>query len=254
MNHSVGLSVILVSPKTAGNVGAAARAMLNMGASDLRLVSPRCDHLESGAVAMAVHAEEVLREARVFSSLREALTDRDLSIGTTARGRGDLPDPVHPAQIRSIFGAAQAAAIVFGPEESGLSNDDLELCQLSIRIPTAEYASLNLAQAVLLACYELLQQLPCDNTTPVVMPTAVSSSRLATRAEMEGLYDHLEQVMHLTGYTDAVRARHTLRLWRAMLDRSLMSSAESRLFRGLLRQVNWKVAQGQAHSEEHPKE
>ena len=72
----------------------------------------------------------------------------------------------------------------------------------------------------------------------------VTQRKAATRDEMEGLYGHLVDVMHLTGYTDAVRARHTLRLWRLMLDRAQMSSAESRLFRGLLRQVQWKVKQG----------
>ncbi|MFB9991833.1 RNA methyltransferase [Deinococcus oregonensis] len=226
------LAVVLVSPKTPGNIGSAARAMLNMGASDLRLVAPRCNHLDSQAVAMAVHAETLLRSARIYPTLREALADRDISVGTTARQRGDLPPPRHPAQLRPLVRAATAPALVFGPEETGLINSDLEQCQATVRIPTGDYASLNLAQAVLLVCYEFLQGL--DEVPDLERKTA-------TREEMEAVYGHLQETMHLIGYTDAVRARHTLRLWRAMLDRALMSSAESRLFRGFLRQVHWKV-------------
>lgn len=234
------LAVVLVSPKTPGNIGAAARAMLNMGASDLRLVAPRCDHLDSQAVAMAVHAENLLREAKIYPTLREALADRDLSVGTSARLRADLPAPKHPALLRPLVREAAAPALVFGPEETGLINSDLEQCQVTVRIPTGDYASLNLAQAVLLVCYEFLQgqdELP------------ENGRKTATREEMEGMYAHLHDVMHLIGYTDAVRARHTLRLWRTMLDRALMSSAETRLFRGLLRQVKWKVGQGQGTGE-----
>lgn len=227
------LAVVLVSPKTPGNIGSAARAMLNMGARDLRLVAPRCDHLDSGAVALAVHAADLLRGATIYPTLREALADRDLSVGTSARVRSDLPTPQHPAQIRPFVRAASHPALVFGPEESGLSNADLEQCQMTVRIPTGDYASLNLAQAVLLVCYEFLQGQD-EPQDPRVRKTA-------TREEMEAMYGHLHQTMHLIGYTDAVRARHTLRLWRALLDRALMSSAESRLFRGLLRQVQWKV-------------
>ncbi|CAM3725834.1 RNA methyltransferase [Deinococcus frigens] len=226
------LAVVLVSPKTPGNIGSAARAMLNMGAKDLRLVAPRCDHLDSGALAMAVHAADLLRGATIYPTLREALADRDLSVGTSARIRSDLPMPQHPAQIRPFVRAATAPALVFGPEESGLNNSDLEQCQMTVRIPTGDYASLNLAQAVLLVCYEFLQ----GEGDP---PERVRKT--ATREEMEAMYGHLHATMHLIGYTDAVRARHTLRLWRALLDRALMNSVESRLFRGLLRQVHWKV-------------
>ncbi|WP_216328557.1 RNA methyltransferase [Deinococcus aestuarii] len=226
------LAVVLVSPKTPGNIGAAARAMLNMGARDLRLVAPRCDPLDSQAVAMAVHAEELLRSACVYPTLRDALADRDVSVGTSARVRADLAPPRHPSQVRPLVRAAAAPALVFGPEETGLVNSDLEQCQVTVRVPTGDYASLNLAQAVLLVCYEFLQ---AQDEVPA------SERKTATREEMEALYGHLHETMHLIGYTDAVRARHTLRLWRTMLDRALMSSAESRLFRGLLRQVEWKV-------------
>ena len=229
------LAIVLVSPKTPGNMGAAARAMLNMGATDLRLVAPRGDHLDTGALAMAVHAEGVLRGAKLYATLPEALADRDLSIGTTARHRADLADPLHPASLRPLVRAAHAPALVFGPEESGLSNEDLELCQASVRVPTSEYASLNLAQAVLLVCYEFLQGQD--------MVQEPAERRAASRAEMDGMYAHLKDTMLITGYTDEVRSVHTLRLWRAWMDRATMNTAETRLFRGLLRQVRWKITE-----------
>lgn len=218
--------------------------MLNMGASDLRLVAPRCDHLDSQAVAMAVHAEDLLRSARVYPTLREALADRDLSVGTSARVRADLPPGRHPALIRPLVRAAAAPALVFGPEETGLINSDLEQCQVTVRIPTGDYASLNLAQAVLLVCYEFLQG---QDDVPD------AARKTATREEMEAVYGHLRETMELIGYTDAVRARHTLRLWRALLDRALMSSAESRLYRGFLRQVRWKVEDAAARGTTAPR-
>jgi tRNA/rRNA methyltransferase len=240
----VNLAVVLVSPKTPGNIGSAARAMLNMGAHDLRLVAPRCDHLDSQSVAMAVHAADLLRGARVYPTLREALADRDLSVGTSARIRADLPAPQHPAQVRPLVRAAAAPALVFGPEETGLINSDLEQCQVTVRVPTGDYASLNLAQAVLLVCYEFLQG---------VDEQPERTRKTATRDEMESMYGHLRETMQLIGYTDAVRARHTLRLWRAMLDRGLMTSAETRLFRGLLRQVHWKVGDAAARGTTEPR-
>lgn len=216
-------------------MGAAARAMLNMGASDLRLVAPRGDHLSSEAVALAVHAEGVLRGATLYGTLSDALADRDLSIGTTARHRADLPDPLHPASLRPLVRTAHAPALVFGPEESGLSNEDLELCQASVRVPTSEYASLNLAQAVLLVCYEFLQGQDLAEEVP--------GRKAASRAEMDGLYAHLRDTMLITGYTDEVRVVHTLRLWRNWVDRAHLNTAETRLFRGLLRQVRWKIGE-----------
>ncbi len=231
--------MVLVSPKNPGNVGAAARAMLNMGARDLRLVAPRCDHLSGEARALAVHAGEVLQAARVYATLAEALADRDLAVGTTARERADLPAPRLPAQWRALFQVAAAPALVFGPEESGLSGDDLALCQATVRIPTGEYASLNLAQAVLLVCYEFLQG---GDAPPV-------ERKRAPREEMDGLYAQLRDLMHLIGYTDEQRERHTLRLWRALLDRAEPSSAEVRLVRGFLSQARWAAVEGRPDRE-----
>ena len=227
------LAVVLVSPKHPGNVGSAARAMLNMGASELRLVAPRCDHLSSEARALAVHAAGLLDSAKVYATLAEALADRDLAVGTSARERSDLPPPRTPATLRPLVRAAVRPALVFGPEETGLSSDDLQLCQATVRIPTGDYASLNLAQAVLLVCYEFLQG--GDDT--------VVTRKVADRSEYEGMYAHLYTTMLEVGYTDDLRGRHTMRLWRAALDRAQLSEAEVRLVRGLLQQARWAARQ-----------
>ncbi len=254
----VKLAVVLVSPKTSGNVGAAARAMLNMGVDDLRLVAPRCDFKDSASRAMAVHAASLLDDARVFPTLAAAIQDRDVVVGTSARVRAELSPPQHPAQLRPLVRAAAAPALVFGPEESGLSNADLELCRHTLRVPTASYASLNLAQAVLLVCYEFVQAQEYASSSSESGPSESGETltfperKAALSSEMEGLYAHLREVMMQIGYTDAVRARHTLRLWRVALDRAALSSAESRLFRGLLRQVQWKIKTGTASAKPAP--
>lgn len=223
------LAVVLVSPKHPGNVGSAARAMLNMGASDLRLVAPRCNPLDPEATRLAVHAASVLEHARIFPTLAEALADRDVALATTARERKNLPLPRLPSELRPLLDAAERPAVVFGPEESGLTSEDIALCQGSVRIPTGEYASLNLAQAVLLLCYEFLQ---ARETPPV-------QHKAADRQQMEGMYAHLLEFMNRVGYTDDKRAPQMMRHWRTLLDRARPSPREVQFMRGLWQQGLW---------------
>lgn len=150
---------ILVNPAVPGNIGSAARAMKTMGFTDLRLVNP-CNHLGEEARLLAHASGDVLESASVFSSLKEAIGDIDLVIGTTSRRRTirnrffllrDLP-----GVIVEKGNAVNRIAIVFGSEESGLSNDDVNLCHILSTVPMAiKYPSLNLAQAVMIYAYEL---------------------------------------------------------------------------------------------------
>ncbi|MBK7175466.1 MAG: tRNA/rRNA methyltransferase [Bacteroidales bacterium] len=150
---------ILVNPAVPANVGAAARAMKTMGFSELRLVNP-CDHLSKEARMLAHASNEVLENAKVFSSLKEALTDIDFVIGTTARRRtirnrfvllSDIP-----GLISSKGKSVSQTAVVFGSEESGLSNEDANQCDILSTISMAtKYPSLNLSQAVMVYAYEL---------------------------------------------------------------------------------------------------
>jgi tRNA/rRNA methyltransferase len=150
---------ILVSPAVPGNVGAAARAMKTMGFSDLRLVNP-CDHLSTEALMLAHGANDILQAAKVYKDFEQALTDLDFVIGTTAKNRRVKNDFHLPRELPDILsnkkGSVRRAGLVFGREESGLRNEEMELCDLLSTVPMAGgYPSLNLSQAVMLYAWEL---------------------------------------------------------------------------------------------------
>src|ERR1051325_165379 len=151
-------AIILSHPQLGENIGAAARAMANFGLSDLRLVKPRHGWPGAKATAMAAGAANVVEEASVFETLKEALGDLHLVYATTARERGITKEVLTPAEaarrLRAAAARGEASAILFGNERAGLDNDEISLADAVITIPTAEFASLNLGQAVLLAAYE----------------------------------------------------------------------------------------------------
>lgn len=155
------LVFILVSPARGENIGAAARAMKTMGFSRLRIVGSDA-HTRDEARWVAHGSQEILEQAQAFDTLAEALADVDLSLATTARRRGDKRRLHHPAeaaeQVRKLGSSVGTVAIVFGCEESGLSNDDLALVDLLTTIPLVNtYPSLNLGQAIMLYAYEFSQ-------------------------------------------------------------------------------------------------
>jgi tRNA/rRNA methyltransferase len=185
---------ILVNPAVPGNVGAAARAMKTMGFQKLRLVNP-CDHLSPEARMLAYASNEVLESAEVFSSLQDALKDIDLVIGTTSRRRtirnrfvllGELP-----GIIQSKGNSLRNIAIVFGSEESGLSNQDANQCHVLSTVPMAtKYPSLNLAQAVMVYSYELSEL--AGRKTLKKATKKNDQSWLALRNKAELLLDEIE--------------------------------------------------------------
>lgn len=153
------ISFILVEPAVPGNVGAAARAIKTMGFSDLRLVNP-CDHLNQEARLLAHASSEILEKALVFRSLQEALADIDFSVATSAKRRNVKEDIILsydlPAFIRKKGEAIKHVAVVFGREESGLTNEEISLCHRISKVPLQTYyPSLNLAQTVMIYAYEL---------------------------------------------------------------------------------------------------
>jgi len=157
------LAFILVEPGEAGNIGAAARAMNTMGFTDLRLVRPQADHLSGIAKAMAHGSTHILETAPVYEQLSEALTDIDLACGTTARHRIEKHHYVSVHDLTATFEEKQesltTAAIVFGSERSGLSNQDISLCDLVTNIPQVSLQpSLNLSQAVMIYSFVLAQR------------------------------------------------------------------------------------------------
>lgn len=234
------LSVILVSPKTPGNIGSAARAMKNMGAADLRIVAPRCNVLDSEALAFSVHAEDLIRQAPIVNTLEEAISDLDFVMGTTARQRDDLPEPIFPSEVKSLLASYQKVGIVFGREESGLTTEELARCQSILRIPTSDYASLNLAQAVLLCCYELMQADRSSGAAPSSPVQAPDTPLdIAPREQMERFYEQLEDFLLKVQYTDRPRLKHKMRQMRKVFDQARMNEEQVRMLRGLWAQALW---------------
>ncbi|MFZ5861544.1 MAG: RNA methyltransferase [Nitrospirota bacterium] len=236
--------IVLVRPEHAGNIGAAARALKNFGLSRLDLVAPECGHLTSDSLKMAYGARNVIEGARIHATLREALADARWA-AAFGMARPDRPDARWLADAAPALAEqahAHDTALVFGPERSGLSNDELALCHQLVAVPTdPAQPSLNLAQAVLLGCYEL---------TRAASPPPASPRALATGEEIDGLTDHLDTTLHAIGFLQPPQGRRLLHELRGFISRAQPSPREVRVLRGILRQIGWamKGGRGMDHS------
>jgi tRNA/rRNA methyltransferase len=231
--------IVLVRSKDSANVGAAARAMKNFGLDELVLVAPRC-RIDRRARALAAHAGDVLAAARVVDTVETAIADRQLVLGTSARRRTTDTLPVLTPRAAATRLLHEGAAVLFGPEDHGLSNEELNVCQGYVSIPTADYASLNLAQAVLLVGYEV--HLAGAHAVPASAPRPEEDAP-APRDQLERFYGQLASAFHTIGYTDAQRERAVMRLYRGMFDRVALSEREVAALRGLLSQLEWAAQQ-----------
>lgn len=228
-------AIILCRPQLGENIGAAARAMKNFGLSDLRLVAPRDGWPNEKAYAMAVTASPILDAAKVYETLREALADLTVVYATTARDRGitkEIITPDEAARRLRRMPADERPGLLFGNERAGLENDDVSLADCVITIPTAEFASLNLGQAVLLCCYEWFKVE--DKTAPAKIEHSPLHRR-PTRQEMFGLFDHLEGELTRTGFLFPPDKReHMQRAIRATLHRAHLTYQEVQTLRGMI--------------------
>ena len=229
-------SIILSHPQLGENIGAAARAMANFGLSDLRLVKPRHGWPDAKATAMAAGAARVVEEVRVFETLKEALGDLHLVYATTARERGITKEVLTPAEaarrLRAAAARGEASAILFGNERAGLDNDEISLADAVITIPTADFASLNLGQAVLLAAYEWFRL--GDDTPPARLEHG-PLQRKPTRREMIDLFDHLEAELKASGFLFPPEKRDAMaRAIRATLHRARLTYQEVQTLRGMI--------------------
>lgn len=227
------IRIVLVNTSHPGNIGAAARAMKTMGLSDLRLVAP-ARFPDAEATARASGAEDVLAGAQVFDSLADALADAVWVVGTSARLRSirwPLLEPRACASRALAEAAAGPAALVFGRERSGLTNDELDLCHALVNIPAnPDYASLNLAQAVQVLSYELRMQWLGEDAAAQQVPEHPP----ATAAEMEGLYAHLEQTLYDLEFISLEQPGQMMRRLRRLLQRSRPDQNELNILRGIL--------------------
>lgn len=234
------IAFVLFKPISAGNVGSAARALKNMGFGDMRLVAPQSQDNRT-ARAMAVHGGDVLQNATTHPDLRSALADRTLVVGTTCRTGpyrrhiSSLRDAA-PALITET--ASNRIAIVFGPEDCGLTNEELKLCQRLVTIPTApEYPSLNLAQAVIIVAYELML---AAGTAREIAHTM----ELAPSVAVDAMISRMEQALVSIGFLPADDHDHITFALRAVFGRSGLAPRELDILNGIASQIIWFAQDG----------
>jgi tRNA/rRNA methyltransferase len=240
-------AVILVAPQLGENIGAAARAMANFGHSDLRLVNPRDGWPSETAVAAAAGADAVLDAAKVVASASEAVGDLHFVCGTTARVRDMIKPVLTPeAAVEEMVaraGTGQSCGIMFGQEKSGLGNDVLALCDCVVTAPVnPQFASLNLAQAVLLISYEWMRQVSKGSLGrktaydgPAREGLQMPHTRPATRSELIAFFEHLESELDASGFLWPPEKRPVMvRNLRNLFTRMAASEQEVRTLRGLV--------------------
>jgi tRNA/rRNA methyltransferase len=228
-------AIVLVRPQLGENIGKAARAMLNFGLTDLRLVSPRDGWPNPDAGPAASGADVVLARAQLFDTLAEAVADCTHVYATTVRKRGVTKPVVTPsAAADAIHRCAGKTAIIFGPERSGLESDDVALAHAIITVPiNPEFGSLNLAQAVILCAYEWSKQVE------LAMPPAADLDPPAPHAELESLIDNMVRRLDGAGYFyPPERTQATLRTLRGALTKTGWSSNDIRMLHGVIAALN----------------
>ena len=230
------IRIVLVGTTHPGNIGAVARAMKNMGIGDLVLVKPK-DFPHQDATARASGATDILDAARVASSLADALTDCVYVAGASARSRTINWPSMGPRDCaeRMVLESKQGnVAAVFGPEKSGLHNDDLDLCHTLLTIPTDPgFSSLNLAMAVQVLTYELRVASMLNSG-----PGFESEAPPASGEEMEQFYTHLKQVLTDIGFLDPENPRHLMRRLRRLFIRARPDKNEANILRGILAAID----------------
>jgi tRNA/rRNA methyltransferase len=228
------IAIVLVQPNISENIGAAARAMCNMGLRRLILVNPpRCDLTR--VCKMATHvALDVVEEMEVYAGLPEALREFSYVVGTTARLGGErqvVGSPARLAEMLVPISAENRIAILFGPEDRGLTNEDLRLCHTLATIPTADFSSLNLAQAVMVICYELFR---CS-----IDPPQEFAPRLANRFELDAMYAQLQDVLLRICFINPANPGHFMSNLRHFGTRMQLRAKETQIIRGICRQIDW---------------
>lgn len=241
------LAVVLFRPKFAENVGSTARACLNMGCERILLVDPR-DYTQERARPLAtVHAESLLEQARVFADLPSALAPFTQVYGTTARLGGRRAALLSPAQAaKQIVGRmleGHNVALVFGPEDRGLTNAEIDCCTHLITIPTAQAnVSLNLAQAVLLILYECLQ---ASRGNPSAIPKPPCPKHV-THAEQEVLFETLQGLLTEIDFLPRANPESGMLRVRSFWHRLGLNRDEYALLMGVCRQMQWAVKERKA--------
>jgi tRNA/rRNA methyltransferase len=228
------ISIVLHGTKHPENIGAAARAIRNMGIGQLVVVDPQnCDLTR--ICRMATHAaSDVVEQMEVYDTLDEALADCNFVVGTTARLGGQRKVVSSPSKLGSkLYSISHdnRIAILFGPEDRGLSNIDIRFCDLLVNIPTAEFSSLNLAQAVMIVCYELFS---FSRGRP-----AEYAPRLAKQYELEAMYEQLKDALIRISFINPDNPDYFMNNLRHFCSHMQLRAKEVQIVRGICRQILW---------------
>lgn len=228
------IRIVLVRPQHPGNIGATARAMKNMGLSQLTLVAPRSFPADE-AVARAAGADDILASARVVASVREAVADCPLVVATSARPRTIAWPCLTPKEAASaLWAGAQTApvALLFGAERTGLTNDEIDFAQALVQVPVdPRFPSLNLAAAVQILCYEI--RLSAEAGSPP-RGEGLTAHKPAPQEALNQLIDHLEKVLINIGFLDRNNPRKLMRRLIRFLRRAAPDTNEILILRGIL--------------------
>ncbi len=234
------IRIVLVETSHPGNIGATARAMKTMQQENLYLVNPKI-YPSAECTARATGADDVLQKAIVCQTLEEALKDCSMIFATTARDRS-IQWPIHEPRecAKTILSASSNTnvAIVFGRERSGLSNEEVDLCNRVVQIPAnKEYSSLNLASAVQIICYELQILSISDEDSS----STDEENFLASHEDMERFYEHLLTTMTDVGFYDPEQPKKLSRRLKCLFNRALLNQTELNILRGFLAATQDKI-------------
>jgi tRNA/rRNA methyltransferase len=232
------IGIILNETQLPENIGSVARAMANMGIMRLVLVKPKNGDLARICRTATGMSVNIVEQMEVYDDLRVALEPFQYIVGTTARlgsHRTATADPRLLASELIPISQRNKVGILFGPEDCGLSNQQLRFCQKIVTIHTASFSSLNLSHAVIIVCYELFMHSH--------EPSTITLPRLANSFELEGMYDHLQEVLMKIGFINPQNPEHWMNNVRRFLSRVSLKAREVKMIRGICRQIDWYTQQ-----------
>ncbi len=233
-NNLNNIHIVLNRPRFPENIGSVVRAMRNMGLSRLRVVAPENYDTEK-ILRLATHdSAEMVARIEQYADLAAAVGSMNYVVGTTARLGGERQAVRKPGDLaRQLVTISQdnQVAVVFGPEDRGLVNEEIRLCHVLVNIPTADFSSINLAQAVMIICYEIFKA--------VKAPGAEFAPRLASRQELDGMYDQVKDMLVRIDYILPDNPDYWMNKLRVFFSRMPLRAREVSIIRGICRQMNW---------------
>jgi len=242
------INIVMIQTTHTGNIGAAARAMKVMGLSKLYLVNPKSLPDEQ-SIAMSSNASDVLENAIIVDTLNEAIFDSQLVVGTSARHERSLSWNIQDSRscaehiVRHIDSQKNAkVSILFGRESSGLTNEELALCQHLVHIPTnPDYSSLNIASAIQILSYECRLAAINQTQDPIEAPNLKDKDEWVNANELDSYYEHLESTLVDIDFIDPDKPKHLLPRLRRLYSRSGITRSEMNILRGILSSIQKKL-------------